>query len=275
MPAIVSSPSPTFRVAPRARAALRLLATGLIATCLAACQASADRDAMPVPVSIQVEHTVRGAPLVLGREFEGPGPAPLRVTRLSYYVGQFRLQRDDGQWFTSASTAADAPGDYQLVDASKTASQSFEALRVPPGRYKTLEFLLGVDATRNSSGAQTGALDPAGGMFWTWKSGYIFFALEGESSASGADDHALTFHIGGDAGLARTLVLPLAAGGLVVEAGKTPVLRLHADVARFFEGLPLATTHTVMSPKGADGLADRYAGLFSVDPAPTTVARSP
>lgn len=250
---------------------------GIVLAAIAGCSKSNPIEAQPVGVSLQVEHRAGDAPLALDQDFEGPGAAPLRITRLSYYLGQFRLQREDGSWFPSTppNASTDSPGDYQLVDAAQPASQRFEALQVPPGRYKTLEFLVGVDAARNSGGAQTGALDPAGGQFWTWKSGYIFFALEGQSTASGGDDGSITFHVGGDARLARTLVLPLAPGGLVVQAGKASAIDLRVDMARFFDGLPLATTHTVMSPDGADGLADRYAGSFSVDTRTTAVARSP
>jgi hypothetical protein len=34
-----------------------------------------------------------------------------------------------------------------------------------------IKFLLGVDSLKNVSGIQTGALDPAKGMFWTWNTG--------------------------------------------------------------------------------------------------------
>jgi len=237
----------------------------LVAASTAACTRPGDGASdRPVDVGVQIEHRFDGQPFTLGTEYPQPGQAPLRVTRLTYYVGRFRLQHEDGRWFSSA-TAADSPGDYRLVDAAQAASLKFDAMRVPPGRYKTLEFLVGVDPERNAAGAQSGALDPAGGMFWTWNTGYIFFALEGHSTASGARDGAITFHIGGDDRLARTLVLPLPPGGLVVKSGETPVVTLHADLDRFFEGLPLATTHTVMAPSGADALADRYAELFSVN----------
>ncbi|TDU31015.1 hypothetical protein DFR24_0373 [Panacagrimonas perspica] len=248
---------------------LRVLAAALLLASTASCsKPGATESGQPVEIGVRIEHQVNGQPFALGVDYPQPEQAPLRVTRLNYYLGRFRLQHEDGRWFSSAAPD-DSPGDYRLIDVAQAPSLQFGAIRVPPGRYKTLEFLVGVDEARNAGGAQTGALDPAGGMFWTWKSGYIFFALEGHSTASGDSDGAITFHIGGDARLARTLVLPLGPDALVVKSGEAPVVQLRADVGRFFEGLPLATTHTVMSPDGADGLADRYAGWFSVGRAST------
>jgi hypothetical protein len=47
-----------------------------------------------------------------------------------------------------------------------------------------IRFLLGVDSARNVSGIQTGALDPARGMFWTWNSGYVMAKIEGSSPSA-------------------------------------------------------------------------------------------
>ena len=52
---------------------------------------------------------------------------------------------------------------------------------MPAGNYNSLSFLLGVDSMHNVSGAQTGALDPANDMFWTWNSGYVMAKMEGAS----------------------------------------------------------------------------------------------
>jgi hypothetical protein len=60
-----------------------------------------------------------------------------------------------------------------------------------------MEFMIGVDSARNNSGAQTGALDPTNGMFWSWSTGYIMAKFEGTSAQSPAAANALKFHIGG------------------------------------------------------------------------------
>ncbi|MBK9581192.1 MAG: hypothetical protein IPO48_04510 [Saprospiraceae bacterium] len=62
-----------------------------------------------------------------------------------------------------------------------------------------VELMFGVDSTRCSSGAQTGALDPAKGLFWSWSSGYIMVKAEG--NAPTAADGSFAFHLGGFKGV--------------------------------------------------------------------------
>lgn len=56
--------------------------------------------------------------------------------------------------------------EYFLIDASDAGSTTI-ALQALPGKYDQVAFTIGVDSIRNISGAQTGALDPGKGMFWT------------------------------------------------------------------------------------------------------------
>ncbi|WP_316930094.1 MbnP family protein, partial [Hymenobacter sp. IS2118] len=48
------------------------------------------------------------------------------------------------------------------------ASQLLALKDIPVGDYQSVSFTVGVDSARNVAGAQTGALDPNNGMFWTW-----------------------------------------------------------------------------------------------------------
>ena len=184
---------------------------------------------------------------------------PVSITRLRYYLSNFRLRRAEGGWATAASDAHSSAG-YFLVDAAQAASQSFEFIRAPAGAYSGLEFLLGVDDARNTAGAQTGTLDPARGMFWTWHSGYIFLMLEGRSYSSEAagaphesDDTAearnFAFHVGGatPAHLSRSIYLQFGAKPLTLRAGTAPSIHLHADV-----GALLAATDDLRRNSGDD-----------------------
>ncbi|MFM9056381.1 MAG: MbnP family protein [Bacteroidota bacterium] len=112
------------------------------------------------------------------------------VTRLKYYLSNFELIRNDEVKYT-------LDNGYFLVDESNQATTVLELPDVPPGQYDKIRFLIGVDSTRNVSGAQTGALDPANGMFWTWSTGYIFYKLEGKSPASANVDSTFNYHIAG------------------------------------------------------------------------------
>ena len=69
---------------------------------------------------------------------------------------------------------------------------------VPEGSYTEMSYVLGVDSTRNVSGAQAGALSTANGMFWSWSTGYIMLKAEGTSPNSGTG--SFSFHLGGFSG---------------------------------------------------------------------------
>lgn len=116
----------------------------------------------------------------------------LNFSTFKYYVSNIILTKEDGtQWKDSNS--------YYLIDLSKPTSLTLALNKVPVGTYKSMTYTLGVDSTRNVSGAQTGALSTANGMFWNWNSGYIMLKAEGTSPASSSGSFA--FHLGGFSGV--------------------------------------------------------------------------
>ncbi|MEY4803582.1 MAG: hypothetical protein RL331_95 [Bacteroidota bacterium] len=115
----------------------------------------------------------------------------LNFSTFKYYVSNIILTKEDGtQWKDSNS--------YYLIDLSKPTSLTLALNKVPVGTYKSMTYTLGVDSTRNVSGAQTGALSTANGMFWNWNSGYIMLKAEGTSPASSSGSFA--YHLGGFSG---------------------------------------------------------------------------
>lgn len=196
--------------------------------------------------------------------------ASLKIASLRYYLGQLRLRRKDGVWFESIAYRSDA-GDYVLVDECVPSSKHFESFRVPQGQHDSLEFQIGIDASRNEGGAQTGDLDPAHGMFWTWKTGFIFFLLEGSVSTTSGERQSVTWHVGGDSSLTRTVRLPLPDLALGKEA--TSTIRLQADLEQLFREIDPAVTHSLMSSDGAAPVADAFAAMFRLQS--TDVASGP
>ncbi|UPT67237.1 MAG: hypothetical protein M0D57_00620 [Sphingobacteriales bacterium JAD_PAG50586_3] len=91
----------------------------------------------------------------------------VKFSMLKYYVSNVVLTKADGTTWAQ-------PESYYLVDAESPASALLTINDVPAGDYTAVSFVLGVDSTRNVSGAQTGALSTSNGMFWSWNSGYIF-----------------------------------------------------------------------------------------------------
>lgn len=190
------------------------------------------------------------------------------VTRLKYYLTNFQLLKNGEVKYTM-------PESYFLVDEADQPSTKLTLPNVPAGDYDAVRFLIGVDSLRNVSGAQTGALDPAYGMFWTWSTGYIFYKLEGKSPNSTLVDSTFNFHIAGfrvanNTNAIREVVLGFNGDILEVTGGHSPELHLFADHLRFFNGPPnqmvINGNENVMTP-GARSLqyADNYAGMFSYD----------
>lgn len=221
------------------------------------------------PVRVEISHVLGAAPLQLeaATPHRTAAGEDFTVRKLRYYLSNVRLRRDDGQWFAAPGKPESSEG-YHLIDAAVPASQQFDIAQVPPGRYTGIEFLLGIDAARNHAGAQTGTLDPARGLFWSWKTGYIFFAFEGHSPQSRDGARALTYHVGGEASAARTVFLPLAPKPARVEPRLRPTIHLKADVGRLFDApraIRFAELASAMDAKSSAPIADNAATLFVVD----------
>ena len=99
-----------------------------------------------------------------------PNGDSLRISQLRYY-----LSTPGGDWIT-------------LVDLKENKSIT------PPIYQKSV--MLGIDSITHEQYSLKGDLDPMQGMYWTWKSGYIFFKLEGEMIRNGTY-HAISLHLGG------------------------------------------------------------------------------
>ena len=249
-----------------ARSACALLAGALSLTVLSACHGGADDG---LPLRLEISHDLAGQPLKLGQETALPNGEHLSVDHLRYYLSNFRLHRVDGQWSAAAHSDADARG-YFLVDESEATSKLFDIAGFDKGEYDGIEFVIGVDAARNSAGVQSGALDPARGMFWTWNTGYIFFKLEGHSPESSARSQIVEYHVGGsrEPTPARTVYLPLGVKPVKLDPKLVATVHLQGELGTLFEGEPglrIADKPTIMDPAAGATVADRYAAMFRVD----------
>lgn len=113
-------------------------------------------------------------------------------SKFKYFFTNVRLKKADGTYWTETES-------YHLIDLSKPSSLSLSLANVPAGDYTALEYTLGVDSTRNVSGAQTGDLAVTNDMYWSWKSGYIMVKAEGKYIDS-AKQKMFAFHLGGFSG---------------------------------------------------------------------------
>lgn len=185
------------------------------------------------------------------------------VTKFSYYVSNVVFVKSDGSTFAE-------PESYHLIDHSGTPAKNFTVSNVPVGEFTDVRFVIGIDSLRNCSGAQTGDLDPAKGMFWTWNSGYIFMKLEGRAPRS-AGNKAYTYHVGGYKGPNKTqkaVAFKLPGTGLKTVAAKVSRIFFHVDAAQVFKSpttLDVSTFYYQMSEgAGAKLLSDNYKDMFII-----------
>ena len=213
-------------------------------------------------VTLHFINTVKNMPLVLdSAEYTNPFGEAYHVTKLKYYISNVKLN--------ATQHAFAEPDSYHLLDAGEPSSLSF-TIDATANHYNSISFVVGVDSLKNVSGAQSGALDPANGMFWTWNSGYVMFKLEGHSPASNIINHRIEYHIGGFSGADNvlqqiTLSLPAA---LQIQQGKNYDLFIVADIDKLWQGvndIKIATTPATMAPGMlSKKIADNYNRMFTI-----------
>ena len=159
--------------------------------------------------------------------------------------------------------------DYFLIDEKEAASKQIK-LSTSLKQLSSIEFLMGVDSIKNVSGVQTGSLDPAKGMFWTWNSGYVMAKLEGSSPAAKTPAHTFSYHVGGyktGEAVARNIKLQLSQ---TIKADTISAqIFITADILKWFSGrhnIKIADAAFCHEPgKLAMQLADNYTGMFSIE----------
>ncbi len=213
---------------------------------------------------IHFKAVVNGDTLKKGMTYHNSFDEPFTIDRFKFYIGKIRLSHPDGR-----NAPPQNPDDYFLIDFADTISTSVK-IQIEPGKYNMIHFLMGVDSARNVSGAQTGALDPMKGMFWTWTSGYVMAKLEGTSSLSNQPAHIFEYHIGGyrePNNTIRDISLALPAGrDLVIEQGAVREINITADINTWFNGphpihikeIPVCSTPGTL----AKNISENYARMF-------------
>jgi hypothetical protein len=192
------------------------------------------------------------------------------VSRFRYYLSNFRFRKTDGTYYTVPSDVNSDFG-YFLIDEGNADSKNISIPNIPAGDYDAVEFLIGVDSLRNTTGAQTGSLDPANGMFWSWNSGYIFVMFEGNSPQSTAANNALVLHTGGfkqPANNIKKVTLTFNGSVAKVRSNISPEIHLIVDVNEIFANpntISFATLNTAHMPMATIPLAQNYADMIRVD----------
>ena len=229
---------------------------------LASCQKDTSDETGTSTIKVTFRLLNNGEPLNTSETYLNFSGEQYKVDVFKFYVSNVKLRNTSNQ-------VAEEKESYHLVDLADAESREL-SIKMGNGTYQQLEFTLGVDSLRNVSGAQTGALDPMLGMFWTWNSGYIFAKLEGRSPQSTAIQQNFTYHIGGfrnGENALRKIVLTMPADK-PIQMGKTDMVIIDVDLAKWFDAahtISIATNPSLMTPGGKSLLiADNYATMFSL-----------
>ncbi|PJJ59327.1 MbnP family protein [Hymenobacter chitinivorans] len=243
------------------------LALAALSVSFSSCKKDADAKPQVGKLDLEMDHVVGASSLVLNAatpNYSTPSGDHFSVSTLRYYISNIRLRKEDGSEYVQ-------PESYYLVDAARPDSKVLTLDQVPVGDYTGITFTIGVDAARNTAGAQQGALSPSD-MFWSWNTGYIFLKLEGKSPEASAG--AFTYHIGGFEGPNNAIrtVSPAFPSGtkLLIRTDHAPEMHLKVDVLKILTGPTEVRFATFSAPHmpgaAAVQLADNYAaGMFRID----------
>ena len=125
------------------------------------------------------------------------------ITRVSYLVSDFGLQRNDGSWLEISNAVA-----WMDYDQNR---DSLRLEPVPAGEYRTLRFSVGLGTNLNHG---TAATFPAGhplnpnlnGLHWNWQGGYIFMAVEGLWRNAAGELDGWAYHLARDPNCTRVIL---------------------------------------------------------------------
>jgi hypothetical protein len=224
----------------------------LAATCwlMMGCQKEMTNPVVNGVVQLKFQNVVGNQPLQFNTAYTNSFGESFSISKYKYYISNIALVDEVGNQFS-------IPDTYFLVDQNDAASSTV-TLNAAAADYKAIRFLIGVDSMRNVSGAQTGALDPALDMFWTWNTGYIMGKLEGSSPLSTLPNQRIEL---------RTVTLNFDQW-YAVEESKQLAININADVLKWFDAvhpLPIAAQATCTSPGSlASRYADNYARMFTI-----------
>lgn len=195
--------------------------------------------------------------------YENAARETLSITRCSYLLSEFGLEREDGVWI-------ELPGQFAWMDVEHH-RRTAQLPEIPPGRYRALRFQVGLDSATNSTDpAQWGAGHPLNpnlnGLHWSWQGGYIFLALEGRYRAGSEDLKGFSYHLARSANATRvslTVPLDLAHGDATAVVDFDLAALLNAPRALAFESDGDAT-HSRDGDGVAAALVANLPGAFRV-----------
>lgn len=248
-----------------------LVASSVCALIFSSCKKEFSAEDVPIPpvvkdhnLLLKFKAVVDTNALEFGKTYTNFFKQSYTVKTFKFYVhGIEMINTDSGRVF---KTSADK---YFLVDFADSTTASIK-LSILPFQYNRISFVLGVDSARNVSGAQTGALDPAKGMFWTWNTGYIMAKLEGSAPTSPSGN--FEYHIGGfkenESVIKKPVLLFPFGESLNLKPEKTSEITITANINSWFynpHDLKFNENPACNAPGTlAKQIAENYSKMFTV-----------
>lgn len=214
------------------------------------------RPAGPHTLTIRFAHFVGDLPLQLAvYSYTNSFKETFTIEQFKYYISDIRITGDDA---VEESVLKGA----HLVDAADSSTMTIQ-INTTLQKLSTIRFKIGVDSQTNTSGIQSGDLDPMLGMFWTWNTGYIYARLEGQGDSVHAPAHRFTWDVGGY----RANVNAVREIALQIPTPKKPIT-IQANLLHWFDGrhqVRLSRSPICHQPGDlAMQLADNYSTMFSI-----------
>ncbi len=176
----------------------------------------------------------------------------IQINELKYYISNIELL-DNGNSVWKETNS------FHLIDGSNNKTNEVNLNLNRLINFNQLKFDLGIDSITNVSGAMGGDLDPTKGMYWTWKSGYINFKLEGKSNLCDSRNHEFQFHLGGYQYPHNSLQK------IVVNIPQNDKIKIVLALEKLLLPINLKLQNHIMSPsKDAVLLSEKASLLFSV-----------
>jgi cytochrome c peroxidase len=159
-------------------------------------------------LEVTIDPVFNGEPLRLDSlRYQTAAGETISVTRLSYLTSGLALEREDGVWVEFPKCRA-----WMDLAARRNV---LEVEEVPEGRYRSIRFHIGPDATANAADvSEIPPNDPfnpnLNGLHWSWQGGYIFMAIEGHFRVGNAEPGGFAHHLARDPNRTRiSLSAPL------------------------------------------------------------------
>jgi hypothetical protein len=247
---------------------LRYLLVVACFICMYSCQKEISSEPLPAgrhTINVRFHGIVDADSLEFGKQYSNAFYEDYKVSTLKFYVHSIQLSKG------SVNSAIESEDNYFIADLSSP-STSVITVKGLSGTYDHISFILGVDSIRNVSGAQTGALDPTNGMFWTWNTGYIMVKLEGNSQLANTPNNQVQYHIGGFKGednVVQRIDLPLPDGVFEAKDQGSSEISISVNVNKWFSAvhpIKIAEEPVCMTPGAlAKTVAENYYHMFTVN----------